>query len=202
MKYAKGHEVCEEIRQKLSLAAKRQWIEQPDLRQKLREANLGKHISQETIAKIVAKTRGLKRSKVAKDNIRIGLKKYFSEHPEAGQKISEREKGRIISLKQRRVISEANKGRIGELSGNWKGDRAGYTAIHIWIRKHKEQSLICERCGEIPRKLEISNISGKYLRDINDYEWLCTKCHKTKDRSLFWSRGIYPFVAKVEADGD
>jgi len=32
--------------------------------------------------------------------------------------------------------------------------------------------------------LELSNISGKYKRDINDYEWLCVKCHRIKDGNM------------------
>ena len=39
----------------------------------------------------------------------------------------------------------------------------------------------CERCKE-KKKVELSNISGRYKRDIKDYEWLCRKCHIKYDK--------------------
>lgn len=29
--------------------------------------------------------------------------------------------------------------------------------------------------------MELSNISGEYKRDVNDFEWLCVSCHRKKD---------------------
>jgi hypothetical protein len=34
------------------------------------------------------------------------------------------------------------------------------------------------------RKLEVANISQQYKRDLSDWEWLCRKCHMTKDGRL------------------
>lgn len=34
---------------------------------------------------------------------------------------------------------------------------------------------------QVSPPLDVANISGKYQRDINDFEWLCRKCHMKKD---------------------
>lgn len=62
----------------------------------------------------------------------------------------------------------------------WKGDDVGYNCLHKWIKRHKHKSKLCECCGK-KKPLEIANISGKYKRNVKDYEWLCRKCHMTKD---------------------
>lgn len=46
----------------------------------------------------------------------------------------------------------------------------------------------CKKCHKNNLKLQISNISGEYKRDIEDYEWLCQSCHAKKDRIGFKDR--------------
>jgi hypothetical protein len=66
----------------------------------------------------------------------------------------------------------------GENSKLWKGDNIkSYSALHTWIRKHKYNFGFCEICGKISNKLDLANVSGKYIRDFNDFEWLCRGCH-------------------------
>lgn len=71
---------------------------------------------------------------------------------------------------------------------NFKEKGYGYTAIHKWLSYHYTKTGICKRCGKNtkidPKKkfrkqprTQWANISGKYLRDINDYEELCISCH-------------------------
>jgi len=63
---------------------------------------------------------------------------------------------------------------------SWKGDKASYQTIHIWVRRHKGAPQGCEHCGhdEPDRVYEWANISGRYLRDLNDYKRVCQKCHR------------------------
>lgn len=70
---------------------------------------------------------------------------------------------------------------IGKMNGRWKGDDVGYFALHSWIRKNKPKPEFCVKCNKNKPK-DLANISGKYKRDINDFEWLCRKCHYSKDR--------------------
>lgn len=62
----------------------------------------------------------------------------------------------------------------------WKGEGVGYPGVHSWIRKNKPKPKFCEDCGK-EKRLFAANVSGKYLRDINDYKWLCQSCHSKMD---------------------
>lgn len=65
----------------------------------------------------------------------------------------------------------------------WEGDKVGYTTLHNWIKRHLVKSDICDSCGQ-KKPLDLANVSGKYKRDITDWEWLCRKCHMSKDGRL------------------
>ena len=65
---------------------------------------------------------------------------------------------------------------VGKDNGMWKGNEVGYTALHGWIRKHKLKPEFCEECSKVP-PYDLANISGEYKRDINDFRWLCRRCH-------------------------
>ena len=69
---------------------------------------------------------------------------------------------------------------LNEKNPMWKGDDVGYSQLHNWIRKYKPKTKLCEECKK-RKPFDIANISGKYKRDINDFEWLCRKCHMIKD---------------------
>lgn len=80
----------------------------------------------------------------------------------------------------------------------FRGTQAEYSELHKWIRKNKPQPECCQLCKKtkfviIESKttcrrnfkkrldIELANISGKYKRDINDFMWLCQKCHREHD---------------------
>lgn len=71
----------------------------------------------------------------------------------------------------------------GKDNGMWKGDEVSYNGLHAWIRKHKFCPDKCECCS-LTKKLDLANISQEYKRDIRDWEWLCRRCHMTKDGRL------------------
>jgi len=70
--------------------------------------------------------------------------------------------------------------KLGERNPMWKGDKAGLQAIHTWIIQYKPKPDLCEECHQQPPR-DCANISGKYLRDVNDYRWLCRRCHMKSD---------------------
>ncbi len=70
-----------------------------------------------------------------------------------------------------------------EKNGMWKGDKVGRLSLHEWGRNHKEKPLICEKCKERP-PYDLANKSGNYKRDLDDWEWLCRKCHMESDGRL------------------
>lgn len=87
-------------------------------------------------------------------------------------------------------IAIKNLGRfIGNQKGEdhqaWKGDQITRSGLHAWLRRTFGKPSTCENCGTIEAKrYDWANISGKYLRDINDFKRLCVKCHKKFDNHL------------------
>lgn len=106
-----------------------------------------------------------------------------------GWKHSEESKRKIglankISLKGLHPKTEFKKGMEDEKNLNWKGDFAGYVAIHNWVRKHKGRPNRCEHCGKIElntKKIHWANIDHKYRRVLDDYIRLCASCHEKYD---------------------
>ncbi len=68
----------------------------------------------------------------------------------------------------------------GKNNGMWKGSKAGYGAIHDFVRSRKKKPKWCQYCKKRPA-LDLSNKSGKYKRNLNDWDYLCRKCHMDKD---------------------
>ncbi len=70
--------------------------------------------------------------------------------------------------------------RMGSKNPAWRGSNVSYKALHGWLRRNKPTVDNCEDCGS-DKKLEISNISGEYNRDLNNHKWLCISCHRKVD---------------------
>ena len=80
-------------------------------------------------------------------------------------------------------IGKIRVARRNEGNGMWKGNKAGLSAIHIWVRARKQKPELCEKCRINP-PVDLANISQEYKRDINDFEWLCRGCHMKKDNRI------------------
>lgn len=72
---------------------------------------------------------------------------------------------------------------IGENNGAWKGDNVSKKALHDYIKYHLPKPKQCDNCKQVKR-LDLANISQEYKRDLSDWEWLCRKCHMTKDNRI------------------
>jgi hypothetical protein len=68
----------------------------------------------------------------------------------------------------------------GANNHEWKGDNVGYDALHNWIRRRLAKPLGCNFCGEI-KPLDLANKSHNYKRELDDWLWLCKKCHYKYD---------------------
>jgi hypothetical protein len=77
-------------------------------------------------------------------------------------------------------ISIAN---MDSKNGLWKGDKVGYSALHNWVKRHKQKSELCEDCN-LRKPYDLANVSGLYKRDVNDFKWLCRHCHMENDERL------------------
>jgi len=65
-------------------------------------------------------------------------------------------------------------------NGMWKGVNAGLGAIHTHIKSLLPKTALCQDCNSVP-PYDLANISQEYKRDIQDWEWLCRRCHMIKD---------------------
>lgn len=83
-----------------------------------------------------------------------------------------------------------------ELNKQWKGDKVGYTALHNWIRRRLPIPRLCKMCNK-EKPYDLSNISGEYKRQLDDWEWLCRRCHMKNDGRLENFKTIYNNGKKI-----
>jgi hypothetical protein len=69
---------------------------------------------------------------------------------------------------------------FGSKNPQWKGDKVKYGSLHDYIKVYLKRDKRCNSCG-LKKKLDLSNKSGKYKRELLDWEWLCRKCHMELD---------------------
>jgi len=84
---------------------------------------------------------------------------------------------------QRKFIGGKAISKLEDKNPNWKGDVVGLKALHEWVKRRKIKTKFCEKCLKAPPR-DLANISQEYRRDLNDFEWLCRKCHMEKDGRL------------------
>ena len=83
-----------------------------------------------------------------------------------------------LHLPERRTA--AKRDQRGALNHMWKGEDAGYKALHLRVRSKRGKPGSCEACDSSTVRTEWANISGDYT-DENDYLSLCLRCHRLLD---------------------
>lgn len=70
----------------------------------------------------------------------------------------------------------------GENNYQWKGNDVSYDALHDWVERHKGKA---SKCSFDPQhkatRFNWANVSGSYLRDLDDYVELRPTCHNQYD---------------------
>lgn len=92
--------------------------------------------------------------------------------------------GRPVSEETRRKRSDSlrRSGRENEKNPAWRGDEAGSSAVHMWLRRYYPYSGVCEECGETKRtEWSFQRWPAPYTRDRDDYRELCRPCHMAFD---------------------
>lgn len=94
-------------------------------------------------------------------------------------------RGRIEGAMKHYGISTrhgAERNQTGEKGGQWKGDRASYSAFHMRLRKSRGSPKKCEMCGtdDDAKRYEWANLTDKY-EEPSDYKRMCAKCHRNYD---------------------
>jgi len=87
-------------------------------------------------------------------------------------------KTRIFTSKNKQKMSQS---KLGEKNGMWVGLKIGYAGVHSYIKRRLKKPDKCSNCSKVTFKLDLANISQEYKRELNDWEYLCRKCHMTKD---------------------
>lgn len=70
----------------------------------------------------------------------------------------------------------------GERNAVWRGDTAGYQALHLRVQNERGKPSRCEQCGTTDPtvRYEWANLTGHY-EDTSDYARLCVPCHRAFD---------------------
>lgn len=71
----------------------------------------------------------------------------------------------------------------GDNNPSWKGDKVGKVQVHTWVKKQMPRPDKCDKCGKIGG-VDLANRSDTYKRDLDDWDWLCRKCHMESDGRL------------------
>lgn len=79
------------------------------------------------------------------------------------------------------------RGKFGPDTSQWKGNDVGYNALHQWVLWHKVKTGKCSTCSHTG-KTEWANISGVYLRDLDDFAEMCTSCHRELDDEEWYDK--------------
>lgn len=76
-----------------------------------------------------------------------------------------------------------SKGMYKELNPRWKGDKAGFSAMHQWLKRRVGKASFCtfDKTHESKGGFEWANISHEYKREVSDYMSLCRRCHMKYD---------------------
>ncbi|WP_411102494.1 hypothetical protein [Streptomyces sp. cmx-4-9] len=70
----------------------------------------------------------------------------------------------------------------GENNPMWKGEAAGYQALHLRVESVRGKPNHCQKCGTsaTDQRYEWANLTGRY-GDVSDYQRLCVPCHRKLD---------------------
>ena len=81
-------------------------------------------------------------------------------------------------LPKRRVA--AKRDQAGAANHMWRGDEAGYQALHLRVEAARGKPHECSKCGSTEGRMEWANLTGNYA-DVDDYARMCVSCHRNFD---------------------
>ena len=77
--------------------------------------------------------------------------------------------------------STAKRNQKGAANHSWKGENAGYTALHLRVDAARGKPMRCEWCeDQTNNRYEWANLTGNYT-NVWDFVRLCVSCHRTYD---------------------
>jgi len=104
---------------------------------------------------------------------------------ETKKKISQSERGKIVSSETKEKHKKRMLGQKNEKSIAWSGDKVGYYGIHDWLFSNFGKANECENiwCLGDKEKFHWAKLENrKYERKRDNFIQLCVKCHVRYDR--------------------
>jgi hypothetical protein len=88
---------------------------------------------------------------------------------------------------------QVKRNQTGPANASWKGDKAGYQALHTRVYQSRGRPFPCSVCGTMTAKAyDWANLTGNY-QDIQDFAAMCRSCHWKHDgRVQNLRRGVIP----------
>lgn len=75
----------------------------------------------------------------------------------------------------------AKRDQSGDKNAHWKGDQAGYAAMHLRLYVQRGRPYPCSVCGTTTAKAyDWANLTGNYS-DVSDFAPMCRSCHSKHD---------------------
>lgn len=85
-------------------------------------------------------------------------------------------------LNSKKARENISKRMLSEKNPLWKGEKVGYHALHKWVIRRIQKPAVCDCCKVEPPR-DLAN-KGIYNRELENWEWLCRRCHMKKDGRL------------------
>lgn len=86
----------------------------------------------------------------------------------------------------------------GEQHPQWRGDSAGVSALHEWLRANYPKAGRCENCGNSAITAYALIHGRSYSRSREDYRELCVQCHNAYDG--IFHRGVHARSVRLNED--
>jgi len=118
----------------------------------------------------------------------------LKEHYKSGKRKSQKDKKISAELRRKIIKNLFSSGdQMNENNPQWRGDNVALYGLHKWVRSKMPHDGECVLCHKKTNELDLSNRTGEYNRDFENWWYLCRKCHSHYDQNLVnaWkSRGI------------
>ena len=88
-------------------------------------------------------------------------------------------------IRQGGTMRSRSEAKLGDRNPRFAGlDAKTRVGLHKSIRKLMPPVGVCAKCSGSHAKLDLANITGEYSKSINDWIYLCRKCHMEMDGRL------------------
>lgn len=133
---------------------------------------------------ITSDKEALRRKRIARNNAKYWLGKKRPELSEKRMGANNPMYGKKASKETRVKMSESHRKRLKDHQyTDPLKTRTAYIDVHKWVQRYKGRAKFCEHClTREDRMYHWANVSGHYLRELDDWVRLCVPCHRQYDK--------------------